>query len=399
MGSSVGTGSAASHVQHRALDGGVGIGALAGQAWRAHEPRDRAAACACSRATRACGSWPSASRISSCVSSPALTRRRVMSTNVLALRLRALRDIGERVLAIELDVGLSDGAREHEPRVVLIEARGLGEIPRAVHRIGLPPPEIQIPAQAGAGLAHPERVSGERRRDDVVLRCALIQRARVEVRARRERRLRGSALARARRRRAPAPRASVGLSLSPVPDQPVELRILKGVPPAVGRRLAPRRPRVPRPALTSLRDAGFLRAAARNPARTATTCRGASNALRRMAASRFRADGVPRRSDGRDRLRVERRLQPRVELDQQPLATRGTSSLREIDEREIELIDDQRNEALDRLAARFGELQLHLAPIAVAAHALEQAPVGELVDDPGQRAAVVPVLGCRCLWG
>ena len=101
--------------------------------------------------------------------------------NVLPLRLGALRDVGQRVLAIQLDVGLGNGAREHEPRVVLIEARGLREALGAVHGIRLLTPEIQVPAQARAGLAHPEGVSGERRRDEVVLRRALIQRARIEI--------------------------------------------------------------------------------------------------------------------------------------------------------------------------------------------------------------------------
>ena len=62
--------------------------------------------------------------------------------NVLPLRLRALRDVCERILTIELDVGLSDGARELESCVFLIEARRLGEISRTVQRIRLAPPEI-----------------------------------------------------------------------------------------------------------------------------------------------------------------------------------------------------------------------------------------------------------------
>ena len=66
--------------------------------------------------------------------------------DVLALRLGALRDVRERVLAIELDIGLGDGAREHQPRVVLVQTCRHGEIPRAMHGVGLLAPRSRDPS-------------------------------------------------------------------------------------------------------------------------------------------------------------------------------------------------------------------------------------------------------------
>ncbi len=67
--------------------------------------------------------------------------------DVLALRLGAFGNVRERVFAVQLDVGLGDGAGEHEPRIVHIEACGLREILRAMHGVCLASPEIEIPAQ------------------------------------------------------------------------------------------------------------------------------------------------------------------------------------------------------------------------------------------------------------
>src|ERR1700722_17406362 len=53
-----------------------------------------------------------------------------------------------------------------------------------VYGVRLASPEIEIPTQAGAGLAHPKAVSRERRGDQIILGSALIQRAGIEVGAR-----------------------------------------------------------------------------------------------------------------------------------------------------------------------------------------------------------------------
>jgi hypothetical protein len=94
--------------------------------------------------------------------------------DVLALRLGAFGNVNERVFAVQLDIGLGDGAGEHEPGVVHIEACRLREVLRPMHGVCLASPEIKIPAQGGAGLPHPEAVSREGRRDEVVLRGSLI---------------------------------------------------------------------------------------------------------------------------------------------------------------------------------------------------------------------------------
>ena len=88
---------------------------------------------------------------------------------------------------------------------------------------------------------------------------------------------------------------------------------------------------------------------------------------------------------------VERGLQPDIELAQQPQEFLDLLA-REIREREIQFLDHQRNQVLDGLAAGLGDLQLDLAAIAVPAYALEQAPLRKLVDDPGERSAVVAEL-------
>ncbi len=156
--------------------------------------------------------------------------------DVLALRLGAFGNVRERVFAVQLDVGLGDGAGEHEPRVVHIEAGGLSESLRAMHGVGLASPEIEIPVQGRAGLTFPEAVSRERRGNDVILGGALVQGARIEVGAGEQPCLRRLGL------RDGFAHSGLGFGqgravFEPQPNQPIELWVLKGIPPAVGGRL------------------------------------------------------------------------------------------------------------------------------------------------------------------
>jgi hypothetical protein len=67
-----------------------------------------------------------------------------------------LGDLDERVLPVQLDIGLCDGDAEHEARILNIESGRLGERLRAMHGVSLLAPEIEIPAQGRPGLAQPE---------------------------------------------------------------------------------------------------------------------------------------------------------------------------------------------------------------------------------------------------
>ena len=58
--------------------------------------------------------------------------------DIFALRGRALRDVRQGVFPIQLYIGLRDGRAEHEPRVLDIQRRGVGQGLGAMHRVGLP---------------------------------------------------------------------------------------------------------------------------------------------------------------------------------------------------------------------------------------------------------------------
>ncbi len=113
-----------------------------------------------------------------------------------------------------------------KPCIVHVETRGIGERLSAVHGIRLPSPEIDIPAQRGAGLTHPEAVPRERRRDQVILRGALVQRARIELGVRQQHRLFRLRLRQRFRHSRLRLRQSRTVFHS-CPYQPVELRILE----------------------------------------------------------------------------------------------------------------------------------------------------------------------------
>src|SRR5580692_5810510 len=92
-------------------------------------------------------------------------------------------------------------------------------------------PKIEIPAQGGTGLPHPEAVSCERRRDEVVLRGTLVQRAGIEVGAWPQSGLRRLGL-RERFAHSGLGLGQGGAVFEPQPNQAIELRVLKGIPPA-----------------------------------------------------------------------------------------------------------------------------------------------------------------------
>ncbi len=213
------------HVEYRPLNRCIGLGARTGQHGQPvnRQIRGRLRLCARHACLRqlAFGLPQLEPRVESGRNPPARDIE-----DVLPLRLRALRDVRQRIFAVQLDIGLGDGAREHQLRVVHIQARGLGERLRAMHRIRLPPPEIGIPPQGGAGLAHPETVPGERRRDQIILRRPLIQRAGIEIGMRQQgglRRLRLRQGLRHSRLRLSQCRAV----LQSRANQPIQLRILK----------------------------------------------------------------------------------------------------------------------------------------------------------------------------
>jgi hypothetical protein len=64
----------------------------------------------------------------------------------------------------------------------------------------------------------------------------------------------------------------------------------------------------------------------------------------------------------------------------------------EVGKRQIEFLQDQRDETLDRFAAPRRELQIHFAPIAIAPYALQQSALRQLIDDARECAAVVTKL-------
>ena len=367
------------YIEHGTLDRRVGVGALTRQGGELVDGKICGGPCLLIRDACLRQLAFGFADLELCIESGAHAATRDVE-DVLALRLGALRDVREGVLAIELDVRLRDGAGEHEARIILIEARGLRQVLCAVQGVRLTSPEIEVPAQAGAGLAHPEGMTGERRRNDVVLRRALVQGARIEVGVRQER---GACGLRLRKRRA-HPRLRLGQGravLEPLADQPIELRIIEGIPPVLGRRLD-RRAGEPDILIDELPRMGiFLR-------RSDTSGEEERGEEERGFETHVDPHAFPAR--GRH-LDIERRLEPGIEFDEEPLELRYLVA-REIGERAIELVDNQRNEAFDRLTARGGELQLHLAAVAIAAHALEQAALFQLIDDPGEGAAVVAVL-------
>ena len=151
--------------------------------------------------------------------------------DVLSLRLGAAGDIGQRVGAIEFHVRLGDRARQNEASVVDVQIGGPRERSRPLHRIRLSTPEIEVPAQTHAGLAHPRRLAGQRRGNDVVLRRVLAQQARVDRRLREQARVSGIRLS--RRVAQPSLRLRQRrVSFERLVHEPIELRVVEAFPPS-----------------------------------------------------------------------------------------------------------------------------------------------------------------------
>ena len=155
--------------------------------------------------------------------------------DVLALHRGAFGDVGERPFTVQLDIGLGDGTGNHEPRIVHVQPGRLRQRLRAMHGGGLASPEIDVPAEARPGLSHPEAVSRERRGNQILGGRALVQRACIEVGVRQQSSLRRLRL-RERFGHAGLALRQRWAVLEPEPDEFIELRILEGIPPAVGDR-------------------------------------------------------------------------------------------------------------------------------------------------------------------
>jgi hypothetical protein len=109
--------------------------------------------------------------------------------NAFSLFLGLGGDVGQRVAAIQFNIGLGHRSGQHQAGVVDVKRGCLAERLRRPDGVGLLSPEVEIPVERGAGLGHPEVVARERRRNQVILGRALTQGAGVQFGARQSRRM------------------------------------------------------------------------------------------------------------------------------------------------------------------------------------------------------------------